>query len=325
MKLLKSVTFTLGMAGLLATAPSFAAAPQKIDMVVFGQPSLGAFFQPIIKSQKLDLKHGIDLNFIERTPNAYIMEFNSGEFQVGGSAALLSIGIARNKGVKVSYLFNLFDYFGGIVTDKNNVRTLKDLEGKKLIAATATTNFAMCKWLLQRQGVDVSKIAVQNTATPGLIGYALADRGDAVELWEPGYSILMSRKPSLRTLNLDIQGQWKKFSGTSRIPYLGVAAHDSWIKAHPDLVKKMYDTFKDASVWVHQHPAEAGNLIAASIKGAQPAVINALLTHDTRLGMDVEPAANMSNSIRAVYRAGLQSHYYNRPVDQASIYPGKLN
>lgn len=324
MKLLKYATFTLGMTALLVTAPSYAAAPQKIDMVVFGQPSLGAFFQPVIKSQKLDIKHGIDLNFVERTPDAYIMEFNSGEFQVGGSAALLSIGIARNKGVKVSYLFNLFDYFGAIVTDKNNIKTLKDLEGKKLVAATATTNFAMCKWLLQRQGVNVNKIAVQNTATPGLIGYALADRGDAVELWEPGYSVLMSRKP-MRTLNLDIQDQWKKFSGTPHIPYLGVAAHDSWIKAHPDLVKKMYDTFKDASVWVHQHPAEAGRLIAASIKGAQPAVINALLTHDTRLGMDVEPAASMRKSIQAVYKAGLQSHYYNQPVDPASIYPVKLN
>ena len=52
----------------------------------------------------------------------------------------------------------------------------------------------MFEWLAKRQGVDVSKIQVVNTATPGLIGFALADRADAVQLWEPAYTILISQE-----------------------------------------------------------------------------------------------------------------------------------
>jgi len=39
---------------------------------------------------------------------------------------------------------------------------------------------------------------VINTATPGLIGYALADRAAAVQLWEPAYTTLLSKKSDMR-------------------------------------------------------------------------------------------------------------------------------
>jgi ABC-type nitrate/sulfonate/bicarbonate transport system substrate-binding protein len=314
--------FRFAAALALAAAAAFPcqADPARIDMVVFGPPSLGAFLTPIIKARHLDIAHGIDLNFVERTPDAYIAQFNSGEFQVGGSAALLSIGIADNRGVKVSYLFNLFDYFGAVVTDKPEIRTVKDLEGRQLVAASATTNFAMFKWLAMSRGVDFGKIEVQNTATPGLIGYALAGRADAVELWEPGYSILLAKKPSLRTLDLDIRNTWNKFSHASTIPYLGVAAHQEWIRQHPDLVEKMYQTFKEAGDWMAAHPDEAAKLAAQSIKGSDEAAIRALIGNNGRLGLDIARAADIRPAIQAVYAAGRQSGYLAKDVDDSTIY-----
>jgi ABC-type nitrate/sulfonate/bicarbonate transport system substrate-binding protein len=292
----------------------------KVDIVVFGQPSLGGFLQPIIKSKKLDAKNGIEINFVERTPDAYIAQFNSGEFQVGGSAALLSIATASNQGVKIAYLFNLFDYFGAVVTDRPDIHSVKDLEKKQLVAATSTTNYAMFKWLAQAKGVDISKVAVQNTATPGLIGYALADRADAVQLWEPAYSILMAKKPSLRSLDLDVKNSWRKFSGTETIPYLGVAAHVNWIKDNPALIRRMYATFKEAAQWMRANPDESSRMIAAAIKGSEPDVIRNLIGDNSRLGTNVVPAAQIRRGIEAVYAAGLQSGYLAREVDKSTIY-----
>ncbi|WP_233838185.1 ABC transporter substrate-binding protein [Paraburkholderia sp. ZP32-5] len=301
------------------------AAPAHIDMVVFGQPSLGAFLQPVIKARKFDLQNGIDLHFSERTPDAYVLEFNSGEFQVGGSAALLSIGVARTKGIKVSYLFNLFDYFGAVVSSRPGIRSAKDLPGKQLVAATATTNYAMFRWLMQRSAVPLDKVTVQNTATPGLIGYALADRSDAVQLWEPAYSQLLARKPDLHTIDLNVATQWKAFSDAPSIPYLGVAAHDDWIAKNPTLVKELYKTFKDASVWVQQNPKEAAALIAPSLSGSDPAVVEKMIVSNRTLAMDVMPAEKARKGIEAVYKAGLQSGYFKQPVDDASIYPTPLD
>ncbi len=128
----RNVLTSLACISMLAVAtPVRAQAPAELSIVVFGAPSLGAFLPPIIKAQKLDEKHGLRIKFEERTPDAYTAQFNSGEFQLGGSAALLTVGLADTRGVKVTYLFNLFDFWGAVVTSRPEVKTLKDLEGKE--------------------------------------------------------------------------------------------------------------------------------------------------------------------------------------------------
>src|SRR5262252_2013699 len=159
-----------------------AQAAEKISIVIFSPPSLGAFMPPVIKAKKLDQANGLDITFHERTPDAYQAQFNSGEFKVGGSASLLQVALGDARGVKVQYLFNLFDFWGAVVTSRPEVKTLKDLEGKQLAAARATTNYVMFEFFAKRQGVDVGKIQVVNTAMPGLVGYALANRADAVQI-----------------------------------------------------------------------------------------------------------------------------------------------
>src|SRR5258707_9043521 len=113
---------------LLSSGLPRAQAPEPITIVVFGTPSLGAFLPPVIKAQKLDEKNGLAIKFEERTPDAYTAQFNSGEFQLGGSASLLTVGLADIRGVKVTYLFNLFDYWGAVVTSRPEIKSLKDLE-----------------------------------------------------------------------------------------------------------------------------------------------------------------------------------------------------
>src|SRR5262249_32293341 len=103
----------------LAVAANGAAQAQpleKLSIVIFSPPSLGAFMPPVVKARKIDNAHGLDIDFQERTPDAYTAQFNSGEFKIGGSASLLTIGLADRRGVRVKYLFNLFDFWGAVVT-----------------------------------------------------------------------------------------------------------------------------------------------------------------------------------------------------------------
>ena len=185
-----------------APLPAAAQGPTKLKIVIFDFPSLGAFMPPVIKAKKLDEANGLDITFDARPPDAYTIQFNSGEYKLGGSAAVLTVGLADLRGVKVKYLFNLFDYWGGVVTSRPEIKTVKDLEGKELAGARATTNYQMFEFFAKRLGVDVSKFKVVNTATPGLVSYAIADRADAVQLWEPAYTILKAKKPDIRTLDL---------------------------------------------------------------------------------------------------------------------------
>jgi NitT/TauT family transport system substrate-binding protein len=293
----------------------------KLDVLVFSPPSLSAFLPPIVKAQKFDQANGLDLSFPERTPDAYSTQFNSGEFQIGGAGTLQLIGNADTRGIKVKYLFNLFDYWGAVVTSRDNIKTIKDLEGKEIAAARATTNYQMFEFFAKRQGVDVGKFKVINTATAGLVSYAIADRADAIQIWEPAYTLLMAKKPGIRTLDLNVAKTWKEFAAASpRIPYLGVAAHAEWADAHPDLVKKLYATYKAAAEWVQQHPDEAAPLMFPKSPPADQKDIASLIRAKERLGISLAGATEIKKEIEAVYRAGVDLGYLAKMPSAESIY-----
>jgi ABC-type nitrate/sulfonate/bicarbonate transport system substrate-binding protein len=323
---MKQIIASLACAvALLSTAPASAQAPEPLSIVIFGPPSLGAFLPPIIKAQKFDEKNGLAIKFEERTPDAYTAQFNSGEFQLGGSASLLTVGLADIRGVKVTYLFNVFDFWGAVVTSRPEIKTLKDLEGKELAAAKGTTNYVMFDWFARQLGADPAKISVVNTATPGLIGYAMADRAAAVQLWEPAYTTLLSKKPEMRTIDLHIADSWMKFTGSRNIPYLGVAAHVDWAEKHKDLIPKLYAAYKEAAEWVTAHPDEASKLIAPKgTPGDQKAIADLVRAND-RLGMNVKWASDERKEINSVYAAGKSIAFLPSDPAASTIYqaPGK--
>src|SRR5262245_46619928 len=309
----------LCFAACVSTAAS-AADLEKISIVVFGAPSLGAFLPPVIKTLKLDEENGLSIDFSERTPDAYTAQFNSGEFQVGGSASLLTIGQADLRGVKVAYLFNLFDFWGAVVTSRPEVKSLRDLEGKELAAARGTTNFLMFDWFARQQGVDPSKLAVVNTATPGLVGYALADRAAAIQLWEPAYTILLAKKPSMRTLDLQIAEKWTAHAGSRNIPYLGVAAHIGWIEKNRESVPKLFATYKAAAEWITKNPDEAAALIMPKGNAEDRKAIADLIKANDRLGLNVRWAGDVRREIEAVYAAGRSIGFLGADPAKTSIH-----
>src|SRR5882757_2239326 len=314
-----------GLAALLLAEPALAQAPEPLSIVVFGPPSLGAFLPPVITAQKLDQKNGLAIKFEERTPDAYTAQFNSGEFKLGGSASLLTVGLADTRGVKVTYLFNLFDFWGAVVTSRPDVKSLKDLQGKEVAAAKGTTNWVMFDWFARQLGADTAKFAVINTATPGLIGYALADRAAAVQLWEPAYTTLISKKSEIRTIDIGIADSWKKFTGSRNIPYLGVAAHIAWVEKNPTLVAKLYAAYKEASEWVTSHPDDAAKLIAPKGAPDDQKAIAELIKANDRLGMNVQRASDVRKEINFVYAAGKSIAFLPSDPAASSIYeaPGK--
>jgi len=311
----------LGLALAIGGATDLRAqALEKVSIVIFSPPSLGAFMPPVIKAKKLDQANGLDIAFQERPPDAYTAQFNSGEFKVGGSASLLTVGLGDARGVKLRYLFNLFDFWGAVVTSRPEVKTLKDLEGRQLAGARSTTNYVMFEFFAKKLGVDTSKIQVLNTATPGLVSYALADRADAVQIWEPAYTLLTAKKPSIRTLDIAIEQTWKSFAGGSRIPYLGVGAHADWADQNPATVAKLYATYKAAAEWITKNPDEAAPLVAPGASAEDLKAMSSLIRSNERLAMSLASATEVRKEIEGVYRAGVEVGYFPSLPSSETIY-----
>lgn len=322
--MMKNVRMGLALLATMLAAPASAQELAKLSIVVFGPPSLGAFLPPVIKAQKLDEKNGLSITFEERTPDAYTAQFNSGEFKLGGSASLLTVGLADIRGVKVTYLFNLFDFWGTVVTSRPDVKSLRDIEGKDLAAAKGTTNYVMFDWFARRLGADPAKFSVVNTATPGLVGYALADRATAVQLWEPAYTTLRSKKPEIKTIDLKIEENWKSATGSKNIPYLGVAAHIDWAEKNRNLIPKLYAAYKEAGEWTAAHPEDAAKLIMTKGTDEDRKAIAELIRANDRLGMNIRTAAEVGKEIKAVYEAGKSIAFLPSDPSTATIYDGAM-
>jgi ABC-type nitrate/sulfonate/bicarbonate transport system substrate-binding protein len=308
----------------LGSANSNAAEPSKVTIVVFTPPSLGSVFPAIIKQQKYDIANGLDISFVERPPDAYAAQFNSGEFKVGGSASVLILGLGHTRGIKISYLFNLFDYWGTAVTNRSDIKTLADLKGRQVAAAKGTTNFTVFEWFARQQGVDPKSLQVLNTATPGLIGYALADRADAVQIWEPAYSMLLAKRPGVHTIDLNISKVWHDYAGGDFFPNLGVAAHQDWIEQNRQLIPSLYRTYKQAAEWIVAHPAEAAPLVAPVKEEGERKAIADMIRDNSRLAMNLYPASKARKEIEAVYRMGIAVGLFKALPDATSVYGGKL-
>jgi ABC-type nitrate/sulfonate/bicarbonate transport system substrate-binding protein len=135
---------------------------------------------------------------------------------------------------------------------------------------------------------------------------------------------MMTKKPSIRTLDLGIAKTWKDFGGGT-IPYLGVGAHADWADANPGTVQKLYTIYKAAVEWVQNNPDEAAPLLA---KGAPPEelkAVAAMIKSNERLAMKLTKASDVRKDIEAVYKAGLEINYLPSMPSAGSIYDKPLN
>jgi len=87
----------------------------------------------------------------------------------------------------------------------------------------------------------------------------MADRANCHSALGASLHHVDTRKPDIRTIDLHIADRWKKFTASTNIPYLGVAAHVDWVKKIPPWVSKLYAAYKDAAEWVAANPVEAAS------------------------------------------------------------------
>ena len=307
-----------------AATDARAQAVDKLTIVIFSPPSLGALLPPVIKAQKFDIANGLDITFEERTPDAYATQFNSGEFKIGGSASLTTMGLADVRGVKVKYLFNLFDYWGTVVTSRDNVKTLKDLEGKELAGARSTTNYQMSEFFekqagrrsLQDQGrqhgaarPDQLRDRRPRRRDPDLGAGLHADDRQEVEHPHHRSQHRQDLEGFHRRRHDSLSRRWRALRLGRRQPRQGAEA---------------LHHLQAAVEWVQKNPDEAAPLLA---KGAPPEelkAVAAMIKSNERLAMKLTKAGEIKKDIQAVYKAGMEINYLPSMPSDASIYDKPL-
>lgn len=285
-------------------------------------PSLGYFLGPVIKDQGFDKKNGLNITFKPEPTETYRTNFASGASQVGASGTLLTdVGLLSQKGVEVQYLFNIYDFWGSVITPKNSeVKKLSDLNGKSFAAAVSTAQYAMFKYVAKQNGLDVSSMKVQSVQTPALVPTVEAKRVTGAEIWEPAYSSLTEKSDAGAYTTFDLARLWSKATGQSKIPYLGLAARSDWISSHKKQVSELYQTYVDAAKYVQNHPAEAARTISEATDISESAVL--ALLKSSRLRLHVYWASTQTEAVNSVFSAAVKSGYLSKVPQNVVYQPG---
>lgn len=303
-------------------ALGFRAASAQMPVVKLGsfdKPSFGHTTGSLIEAKGFDKKNGIDLQWDFKKGRAANTDYATGRDKITHASALLPEANRRLKGVKTRILFNVVNLHGAFLTEDPTVRSVKDLEGKKVAAFTITSSFAMAKWFMMKAGVDLSKVEILSTNTAGLATYLLAKRATAAWLWEPNYSKILVEHPG-RFKMLEVVHQWQAIYGRPFRGHLAVSAHADWIEANKDKIPKIYRAFKDLADWLPSHHEEAATIINKAAGIPRNAFLMALKTN--RYYLDVIPAGSIREDIQLVFQAGLESGYMKKMPDDGIIYSG---
>jgi ABC-type nitrate/sulfonate/bicarbonate transport system substrate-binding protein len=320
---MKKIISLLG--GIMLSAAATGAAwsqPAKLTIPTLPVPSLGAFLGPVINDQGFDKANGLDITFQQKPTATYRTDFAAGTDLIGGSGTLLAdVALLKEKGIDVVYLFNVFDFWGTVVVPKDSpVKKIADLKGKTLTASLPTANYAMFRYLAKLGGLDMAAVQLRNSDSSGLVPTARAGRSDAVQLWEPAYSTLTFGNNDFRSI--DVMSQWKAATGVSAFPYLGISAHQSWVKSNRPLIAKLYKTYQLAADFIRKNPDQAAAIISKATN--IPAKVVKELVTSGRLQLNLYWAAENRKASTEVFKAGIDVGYLKRmPVDSVLYDPGK--
>jgi ABC-type nitrate/sulfonate/bicarbonate transport system substrate-binding protein len=125
-------------------------------------------------------------------------------------------------------------------------------------------------------------------------------------------------------LDLKIEENWQKATGSKNIPYLGVAAHVDWAEKNKDLIPKLYAAYKEAGEWTAAHPEEAAKLIMTKGNDDDRKAVAELIRANDRLGMNIRSAGEISKEIKSVYDAGKSIAFLPSLPADATIYKGPM-
>jgi NitT/TauT family transport system substrate-binding protein len=293
----------------------------QIRISAFNPPSAGAFLPPIIKERQFDKENGLDLEFVYKPSNTYNVDFAAGQDLVGGSSALISEARRVNEGVPVRYLFNVFTFYGAVLTEQPDIQALKDLEGKSLAADTVTTAWAMMQFFMGKAGVDLSKTQIQSQQTAGMVALLQAKRIDAVATTEPTVSVMLNQGPNFRAIPVFDPTVWRTMAGDEPVGYLGVSAHTRWIEANRDAVPRLMAAYAAAVKFGNESSGDAAKIISEANRLEPKAIEDAIKAG--RMGFEVAPASKLKRSVEAVLEAAMEAKQIDkRPRVEELIYDG---
>jgi len=322
--------FLVGMMVLAAgcgPAPSGSALDHKnetlpeLSITVFAAPSQSLWLPTLIQALKLDEKQGFKLKVTPKPGPVAYADFASGADPVCYCAAPAAVARFVEQGADITLLWNVFDLDFFVVANRDDIKDLRDIVGKRVGADTSTGSWAVAAWLLQQNGIDIGALHVQSLTSPALMASFSVKRVDAAVfgLIETA-SLTAIGAEHYRVISLNRDKIWQKYASTNGIPSIAFGVWRSWLKdpAHLELARKLYRANIEAAAYIHDQPQQAAEIVSAATSMPEKALLDLFTNHASMI--DIRPIAQYRGSVQLLTQHLLPAaHQLERPLTDSEL------
>lgn len=227
------------------------ALPSVMIATAFLQGKINNFVNPVLK--------------IWKSPDQLRAGVASGEFKVMMSPANVGVNL-RNQGQNVAMFNNLTNGILSILSKKQNVTNLIDLEGKKIILAFKNDMpDIVFKILCKKSGIDMRKIDITYAATPPeTVSQFLMKDYDIAFIPEPMASVCLLKG---KKMGLDIKrgfnfvNEWAKlFNSKPFLPQAGIIVNLDFYEKNLEIFDTFQSDLENALKWMLENKQQAAKI-----------------------------------------------------------------
>lgn len=238
-------------------------------------------------------EHNIDPEMvIIEDESQYAAAITANKIQALGNVVDREI-IHYSNGAPIRFICGMDQSYGGDgIIASGNIKSVKDLEGKTVGLDKASTSYFFFLAVLDKNGVDESKINIQEM-TAGDAGAAfVAGKLDAAVAWEPWLTQASQRKGG------HVLVSSRDFPG---IIVDVISMRQDFIDQHPEAAQGLVDAWNEAVAYYNENPEEGNKIMAKA------------------LGLSEDEVANMAKGVKFMGRKE-NSAFFNPALSSYTLY-----
>jgi sulfonate transport system substrate-binding protein len=253
-------TVRKGLAALIlasATTPLLAAPPQEVrlDYAYYAPTSLVLKQQGLL--EKALAPQGISVKWVfSQGSNRSLEYLNGGSTDFASTAGLAAV-LSRANGspIKTVYIASRPEWTALVVSRDSPIRSLADLQGKKVAATKGTDPFLFLLRSLNSAGLDKQAVEIVHLQHPD--GRVALERGD-VDAWA-GLDPLMASS--------ELQaGSRLLYRNRDYNSYGVLSVTEQFAREQPELIRQVIAAYEQARLWAQANPDALAELLAAEAK-----------------------------------------------------------
>ena len=143
---------------------------------------------------------------------------------------------------------------------RKNINSLKDLEGKTVVAPFGSTTHYLLIKALREAGVDMAKVKIMDMAPGEALAPFIRGDIDAAYIWEPSLGLVVQNGGKILLTS-------EEMAQKGHLTWDVISVQPEFAKKYPDLVIKFIKSELAAMDYWREHPDEAAKIVAKELGG----------------------------------------------------------